>query len=93
MIRGSCLCGGVRYAIDGDLGPVALCHCGTLALLLSRVRLAALREMAEMSDHVRIRLGLLDDDPGVRPQYHWAVNFKAPWWDISDDRPQLAQKP
>ncbi|MBX3648780.1 MAG: GFA family protein [Rhodocyclaceae bacterium] len=25
--NGSCLCGGVRYALRGDLGPVTLCHC------------------------------------------------------------------
>ena len=24
---GSCLCGGVRYALHGDLGLVTLCHC------------------------------------------------------------------
>jgi hypothetical protein len=27
MIRGSCLCGSVRYAIDGDLGEAGHCHC------------------------------------------------------------------
>lgn len=26
-IEGSCLCRGVRYAIDGTLGPVGHCHC------------------------------------------------------------------
>lgn len=25
---GSCLCGGVRYAVDGPLRPVVYCHCG-----------------------------------------------------------------
>ncbi len=24
---GSCLCGGVRFEITGDLGPIACCHC------------------------------------------------------------------
>jgi hypothetical protein len=24
---GSCLCGGVRYALRGELGPITLCHC------------------------------------------------------------------
>jgi len=28
MARASCLCGGVRYEVTGELGPVALCHCG-----------------------------------------------------------------
>src|SRR6185503_8193507 len=43
----------------------------------------------EMPDHLRIRLGLLDDDPGTRPAFHYAVNFKAPWWEISDELPKV----
>lgn len=27
MIRGACLCGGVRFEIDGAVGPFELCHC------------------------------------------------------------------
>lgn len=27
MIRGSCLCGGVRFEIDKAVGPFELCHC------------------------------------------------------------------
>ena len=27
MITGQCLCGGVRFEIDGQLGPVIYCHC------------------------------------------------------------------
>ncbi len=27
MIRGSCLCGGVRFEIDGKVSPVGQCHC------------------------------------------------------------------
>ena len=29
MLTGSCLCGRVRYEIDGKLGPVGHCHCVT----------------------------------------------------------------
>lgn len=43
-------------------------------------------------DQVRLRLGLLDDDPGARPAYHWAVNYRAPWWEITDDLPQYDQR-
>ena len=127
MIRGSCLCGGVRYEIDGELGPVALCHCamcrkasGTAFATNASVARTAFRltdgaalvaryesspghsrcfcrvcgapvfgESAAMPDLVRLRLGLLDDDPGVRPGYHFAVNFKAPWWEIVDPLPRL----
>lgn len=28
MLEGSCLCGGVRYRVDGKLGPSVHCHCG-----------------------------------------------------------------
>ena len=27
MIRGSCLCGSVRYEVHGPLGPASHCHC------------------------------------------------------------------
>ena len=27
MLKGHCLCGGVRYEISGELGPVTYCHC------------------------------------------------------------------
>ena len=27
MIQGSCLCGGVRYEVDGPLQAMACCHC------------------------------------------------------------------
>jgi hypothetical protein len=47
------------------------------------------RDAAKMPGQVRIRLGSLDDDPGVRPAFHWAVDSKAPWYEITDDLPQL----
>lgn len=28
MLKGSCLCDGIHYEIDGDLGPTMICHCG-----------------------------------------------------------------
>jgi len=37
---------------------------------------------------VTIRLGSVDGDPGIRPQYHTLVGSKAPWADILDDLPQ-----
>ena len=27
MLEGGCLCGDVRYRIDGKVGPLAYCHC------------------------------------------------------------------
>jgi hypothetical protein len=28
MHTGSCLCGAVRYQINGEIAPIQLCHCG-----------------------------------------------------------------
>lgn len=28
MLTGQCLCGDVRYEIDGKISPIWLCHCG-----------------------------------------------------------------
>jgi hypothetical protein len=32
-----------------------------------------------------IALGGLDDDPGIRPERHFFVASKAPWFEITDD--------
>lgn len=39
-------------------------------------------------DQLRVRLGLLDGDPGRRPLGHIFVEDKAPWFDITDALPQ-----
>ncbi len=39
-------------------------------------------------DEVSVRLGALDDDPGIRPQYHTFVGSVASWDTITDDLPQ-----
>ena len=39
-------------------------------------------------DIVEIALGVLDDDPGVRPSRHIFVGSKAPWHEITDSLPQ-----
>ena len=36
-------------------------------------------------DQVGIRLGALDGDPGVRPEFHTFVDSKAPWEELPDD--------
>ena len=38
-----------------------------------------------------IALGGLDDDPGVRPERHFYVVGKAPWFEITDNLPQHAE--
>lgn len=39
---------------------------------------------------VSIRLGSVDGDPGIRPQYHTFVGSRAVWDEIADDLPQYA---
>lgn len=43
--------------------------------------------------HYGIALGLLDDDPVLRPTMHVHVASKAPWYDITDELPQWADVP
>lgn len=50
MLTGSCLCGQVRYAIDGKIGPAGYCHCsqcrkanGSAFAAIARVRTKYLR--------------------------------------------------
>ncbi|MGB2954100.1 MAG: GFA family protein [Gaiellaceae bacterium] len=37
-------------------------------------------------DEISVRLGSLDGDPGIRPQYHAFVDSRAPWEDLPEDR-------
>ena len=40
---------------------------------------------------VIVRAGLIDGDPGIRPQFHIWVKAKAPWYEIHDDLPQYQE--
>lgn len=43
---------------------------------------------------VGVRLGVLDTDPGIRPQYRQFVAYAAPWEPIPDDGlPRYAERP
>jgi hypothetical protein len=37
---------------------------------------------------IEIPAGLLDDDPGVKPDKHIFTDVKSPWFEIADDLPQ-----
>jgi hypothetical protein len=43
------------------------------------------------SEWFEIPAGCLDDDPGLRPDRHIFVEHKAPWFEISDGRPELTK--
>jgi hypothetical protein len=38
---------------------------------------------------LEIPAGLLDDDPGMKPDKHIFIEVKSPWFEIADDLPQL----
>ena len=131
MIRGSCLCGAVRFEIERAVGPFELCHCRRCRKLTGSVFAAAVGVLArdfrllEGANLIRtfeapilaappayrssfcsrcgsqvpnpepdatwfeIPAGLLDDDPGARPDRHIFVELQAPWFEIADALPQL----
>jgi hypothetical protein len=126
MITGGCLCGGVRYEVDGSFLRASHCHCsrcrrhtGTSHSTQGRARredfrLVAGEELISVytpdggavkafctvcgsslfggqwpeGDEVTIRLGSVDGDPGIRPQFHTFVGSRAVWDEITDDLPQ-----
>ena len=131
MIRGSCLCGGVRFEVARAVGPFELCHCSRcrkasgsafvpwLTVLREDFRLLQGEELihryeAPLRDKpppyrasfcvrcgspvpdpkwegpwIELHAGVLDDDPGSRPERHILVEAKSPWFAISDSLPQL----
>lgn len=131
MIRGGCLCGGVRFELDRAAGPFELCHCNRCRKVSGSAFMAGIavrrfefrwisgRELIHSyqaplleappayrvcfcsvcgscvpdpeddSDYFEIAAGLLDDDPHLQPDKHIFVELKAPWFQISDELPQL----
>jgi hypothetical protein len=43
------------------------------------------RPSGDAHEHVHVRLGALDADPGIRPEYRQWVSSAAPWEPIPDD--------
>jgi hypothetical protein len=131
MIRGSCLCGGVRFEIVRATGPFELCHCSRCRKVTGSAFLPGLRVQRSdfkfiqgselintyeaptreappgyrtsfcsrcgspvpdpntVSLSLEVAAGLLEDDPGLRPQRHIFVEVKSPWFPIHDSLPQL----
>lgn len=133
MIRGGCLCGGMRFEIARAVGPFELCHCtrcrrasGSAFAAMLGVRTADFRWLrgAELVERYEapvreappayrtsfcrrcgspapdpppgdawfeIPAGLLDDDPGRRPDRHIYVEHGAPWFEIADALPRFTK--
>ena len=58
-------------------------HCGSTLQFISDKRPSTLS----------VALGTLDDDPRVETSTHIFVSSKAPWFQITDGRPQHAERP
>ncbi len=65
---------------------VARYFCGTCAANLFSV-------LSSRPEFLHLRLGTLDDDPGLRPSFHMFVGSKAPWFEINDDLPRYQAFP
>jgi len=131
MVRGSCLCGAVRFEVDRLTGPFELCHCGRCRKASGSAYLAGIgartsdfrfvqgREHIEVFElpvreqppgyrrpfcricgsplpepdpsgpWCEIPAGLLEDDPGARPDRHIFVEHRAPWTPTGDGLPEL----
>ena len=131
MIRGGCLCGGIRFEISRAVGPFELCHCSRcrkasgsafvpwLGVLREDFRLLQGEELIQRYEAplrntpppyrasfcgrcgspvpdpkwegswIEVQAGVLDDDPGRRPERHILVEAKSSWFTISDGLPQL----
>lgn len=129
-IRGSCLCGSVRFEIDAPAGPFEICHCNrcrkvsgsigmpTIGVLSKNYRFLSGDECITSYDApllygepayrtmfcskcgspvpppdpqeetLEIPAGLLDDDPGIKPDKHIFVEFLPAWDAITDQIPQ-----
>ncbi|QEI08758.1 GFA family protein [Pigmentiphaga aceris] len=126
-IKGSCLCGGIRYEVRGPLTGALYCHCtmcqkaqgsafraragvavkdfhllegealltfyasspGTYRVFCKVCGSPVLSRFDDYPDVYGLPLGLLDDDPELRPQMHVHTASKAAWHTIADDLPQF----
>jgi hypothetical protein len=48
---------------------------------------------SQAPDVLRLRLGILNDDPGRRPLAHFHVGSKAAWFEIADELPRFGGGP
>lgn len=130
LLRGSCLCGVVRFEVTGPLTMMLHCHCsrcrkahgapfatfatcadtdlrfvsGEDAIVAGAAPPGGPRRFcrhcgspapsAQPSMGLAfIPVGLLEGDPGMRPQGHLFVGSKAPWHRITDTLPQHQKYP
>jgi hypothetical protein len=66
---------------------------GKFRAFCSRCGSPVYSRLAADPESFRIRLGILDSDPGRRPLLHVWVGSKAPWFEITDSLPQFESVP
>lgn len=89
MVKGSCLCGGVRYEYDGDIDEISFCHC-------SQCRKAQGSAFAAVSPVATERFRILAGAELLR-EYRsspdkvraFCSNCGSPIYSAKDDLPQL----
>jgi hypothetical protein len=64
---------------------------GAFRAFCSRCGSPVYKRLASQPDSVRVRLGLVNEDPGLRARAHVWVDAKAAWHEITDSLPQLPQ--
>lgn len=134
MVRGSCLCGGVKFEIETVTGPFELCHCSRCRKVTGSAFMPAVgvsrkgfkfiqgQDLIKIYDapvrkeppgyrsifcgvcgspvpdpnddspFFEVAAGALDDDPGLKPDKHIYVEVKSPWFQITDDLPQMDEQ-
>jgi hypothetical protein len=130
-MRGSCLCGAVRFEVDSLPGPFELCHCSRcrrstgsafaagIWVKAEDFRFVAGQDRIEVYEApilqapppyrrrfcrtcgspvpdaatgfpwVEVQAGLLEGDPGIRPDKHLVIGPEAPWYEIRDELPRM----
>ena len=67
---------------------------GFAKIFCGRCGSALFSRAPDSSDYSGVRLGAIDGDPGVRPQWHQFVAYAASWEEIPDDGlPRYPERP
>ena len=61
--------------------PYRTCFCGRCG--------SPVPDLESGADWIELHAGILDDDPGLRPERHILIETKSPWFTITDGLPQL----
>ena len=87
MIRGSCLCGGVRYEYGGAFGTITVCHCsdcrkaqGSSTVIAAPVDVAAFRWLSGQD-----LIAEFESSPGKKRAF--CRHCGAPLYSRKDDMP------